>query len=125
MPAILLDGKNEALQIRAALKTEIAENGLKPGLAVILVGTDPASLLYVALKEKAATKAGIAVSRFDYAADIDEAALTAAIRKLNSDEKINGILVQLPLPENLNPNAVIAAIDPFKDVDGFHPKNTT
>jgi methylenetetrahydrofolate dehydrogenase (NADP+)/methenyltetrahydrofolate cyclohydrolase len=125
MPAILLDGKTEALNIRAALKDEITAQGLKPGLAVILVGEDPASLLYVALKEKAATAAGIVVHRFDYSTEADEATIVSKIRELNKDEKVNGILVQLPLPEKFNPNAIIIEIDPAKDVDGFHPKNMT
>jgi len=125
MPAILLDGKIEAQKIRAELKEEITASGLKPGLAVILVGSDPASLLYVNLKEKAATEAGIVVHRFDYSADVDEATIVSKIHELNNDKNVNGILVQLPLPEKLNPNAIILEIDPAKDVDGFHPKNTT
>jgi methylenetetrahydrofolate dehydrogenase (NADP+)/methenyltetrahydrofolate cyclohydrolase len=125
MPATLLDGKSEALRIRAELKAEIAANDLKPGLAVILVGDDPASHLYVSLKEKAATEAGIVVRRYDYTADADEREIISVIRALNNDAQVNGILVQLPLPEKLNPNAVIMEIDPTKDVDGFHPKNMT
>lgn len=125
MPASILDGKTEALKIRADIKKEIAEQGLKPGLAVILVGTDPASLLYVSLKEKAATEAGIAVHRFDFPAETEERAVISKIRELNADPAINAILVQLPLPERLNPNAIIMEIDPEKDVDGFHPKNVT
>jgi methylenetetrahydrofolate dehydrogenase (NADP+)/methenyltetrahydrofolate cyclohydrolase len=125
MSAILLDGKTEATRIRAELKEEILKHGLKPGLAVILVGEDPASHLYVSLKEKAANEAGIVVYRFDYSADIDEATIAAKIHDLNSDNRVNGILVQLPLPDRLNPNAIIDEIDPAKDVDGFHPKNAT
>jgi methylenetetrahydrofolate dehydrogenase (NADP+) / methenyltetrahydrofolate cyclohydrolase len=125
MSAILLDGKTEALKIRAELKEEITDSGLKPGLAVILAGADPASLLYVSLKEKAAVEAGIAVFRFNYSADADEREIISKIRELNNDARVNGILVQLPLPQQLNPNAVIAEIDPAKDADGFHPKNLT
>jgi methylenetetrahydrofolate dehydrogenase (NADP+)/methenyltetrahydrofolate cyclohydrolase len=125
MSAILLDGKTEAQKIRAELKEEIAADGLKPGLAVILVGENPASLLYVALKEKAAIEVGIVVYRFDYSADTDERIIISKIRELNADPNVNGILIQLPLPDALNPNAVITEIDPTKDVDGFHPENAT
>jgi methylenetetrahydrofolate dehydrogenase (NADP+) / methenyltetrahydrofolate cyclohydrolase len=125
MSAILLDGKTLAASIRQEVKNEIAAAGLKPGLAVILIGDDPASHLYVALKEKAATEVGIAVNRFDYPAETGERTVIAKIRELNNDPKINAILIQLPLPAAMNPNAVIAEIDPAKDVDGFHPKNTT
>lgn len=125
MSATLLDGKTLAASIRQEVKEEIASAGLKPGLAVILVGDDPASHLYVSLKEKAAIEVGIVVYRFDYPATTDERAIVEKIRELNVDAKVNGILVQLPLPEAMNPNMVIAAIDPAKDVDGFHPKNTT
>ncbi len=125
MSAILLDGKIEAQKIRAELKDEIEKQGLKPGLAVILVGSDPASLLYVNLKEKAAQEIGIKVSRFDLPTKITETELMEKIRILNADPAVNGILVQLPLPEQFNPNAAINAIDPAKDVDGFHPKNMT
>lgn len=125
MPATLLDGKKEAAVIRAAVKEEIASSGLTPSLAVILVGEDPASQLYVGLKEKAAAEVGIIVSRFDYRADVSENAIISKIRELNRDPSVNAILVQLPLPLAINPNAVIAEIDPNKDVDGFHPQNTT
>jgi methylenetetrahydrofolate dehydrogenase (NADP+)/methenyltetrahydrofolate cyclohydrolase len=125
MSAAILDGKNEALKIRAEIKKEIAAQGIKPVLAVILVGDDPASLLYVSLKEKAATEAGIAVQRFDFPAETEERAVISKIRELNADPGINAILVQLPLPDRLNPNAIIMEMDPEKDVDGFHPKNVT
>lgn len=125
MPAMILDGKSEAAKIRAEVKEEIAELELKPGLAVVLVGDDPASHLYVSLKEKAAAEAGIAAFRFDFPADADEREVIAKIRELNADIRVNGILVQLPLPAAMNPNVVISNIDPEKDVDGFHPKNAT
>jgi methylenetetrahydrofolate dehydrogenase (NADP+)/methenyltetrahydrofolate cyclohydrolase len=125
MSAILLDGKTEATRIRAELKEEITASGLKPGLAVILVGSDPASLLYVNLKEKAANEIGIKVFRSDLSITVTETELLAKIRDLNADAAVNGILVQLPLPEQFNPNEAIGAIDPAKDVDGFHPKNMT
>jgi len=125
MSAIILDGKSEAQKIREAIKREISEQSLKPCLAVILAGEDPASRLYVELKQKAAAEIGIEVRRYDYPADAEERELTDRIRELNADPSVNGILVQLPLPPALNPNAIIAAIDPAKDVDGFHPKNST
>jgi methylenetetrahydrofolate dehydrogenase (NADP+) / methenyltetrahydrofolate cyclohydrolase len=125
MSAKILDGKTEAARIRAEIKEEISEQGLKPCLAVILAGDDPASHLYVGLKQKAAAEVGIEVRRYDYPADADERELTEKIRELGADSSVNGILVQLPLPAKLNPNAVIAAIDPAKDADGFHPKNVT
>ena len=125
MSAILLDGKIEAARIRAELKEEILRQGLKPCFAVILVGNDPASVLYVNLKEKAASEIGIKVSRFDLPIKMTETELLEKIRNLNADTTVNGILVQLPLPEQFNPNAAVNAIDPAKDVDGFHPKNMT
>ncbi len=125
MSATLLDGKALAAEIRKEVKEEIAASGLRPGLAVILVGEDPASLLYVKLKEKAAAEAGISVQRFDFGPDAEESSITSKIRELNADPSINGILVQLPLPPALNPNAIISQINPEKDVDGFHPKNVT
>ncbi len=125
MPAIILDGKSEAQKIRAALKEEIATLGLKPVLAVFLVGKDPASVLYVSLKEKAATEAGIKVLRHDLRSTTTEEELIGQIKNMNNDAAVNAILVQLPLPEQINPNLIINAIDPEKDVDGFHPKNMT
>jgi methylenetetrahydrofolate dehydrogenase (NADP+) / methenyltetrahydrofolate cyclohydrolase len=125
MPAILLDGKKLAEEIRGRIKEEITANKITPTLGVILVGTDPASHLYVALKEKAALEVGIKVIRYDLPSDIPEFDIVHRIREWNADKKLNGILVQLPLPKNLDPDAVIGEIDPAKDVDGFHPKNTT
>ena len=125
MPAIILDGKKLAAEIRERIKEEIAAKNLTPTLGVILVGLDPASHLYVALKEKAALEAGIKVLRRDFPADTTEAAIIAQIREWNRDPKVNAILVQLPLPTEFNPNIIIGEINPAKDVDGFHPKNTT
>lgn len=125
MSAIILDGKKLAEEIRNRLKTEIATNKITPTLGVILVGDDPASHLYVSLKEKAALEVGITVKRRDFPAEATEASIIGQIREWNADPTINAILVQLPLPEKLNPNAVIFEIAPNKDVDGFHPKNTT
>jgi methylenetetrahydrofolate dehydrogenase (NADP+) / methenyltetrahydrofolate cyclohydrolase len=125
MPAVILDGKSEARKIREEIKNEISELALKPRLDVIIVGDDPASHLYVSLKEKAANETGIEFRRYDYPAATDERTIIAKIAELNADPLVDGILVQLPLPEHLNPNAIIVAIDPSKDADGFHPKNMT
>jgi methylenetetrahydrofolate dehydrogenase (NADP+) / methenyltetrahydrofolate cyclohydrolase len=114
-----------AAEIRKEVREEIAELGIRPGLAVILVGDDPASHLYVSLKEKAAAEVGVMVERHDFPAETDERTVIEKIRELNGDPQVNGILVQLPLPPAINPNAVICQIDPEKDADGFHPKNTT
>ncbi|MFH1252851.1 MAG: bifunctional 5,10-methylenetetrahydrofolate dehydrogenase/5,10-methenyltetrahydrofolate cyclohydrolase [Candidatus Uhrbacteria bacterium] len=118
----LLDGKTLAKKIRATVKNEVASLATKPGLAVILVGSDPASHLYVSLKEKACLTAGINFTKYLFLAQTTEAELLQKINELNQDQKINGILVQLPLP-NQNADKIIAAINPNKDVDGFHPEN--
>jgi methylenetetrahydrofolate dehydrogenase (NADP+)/methenyltetrahydrofolate cyclohydrolase len=125
MSAIYLDGKTEAEKIRAEIKKEIAETGITPVLAVLLIGNDPASQLYVSIKEKIAAEVGIKVLRFNFPEDIRETDIVKKIKELNNDDAVNGILVQLPLPAALNPNAVINAINPEKDVDGFHPNNAT
>ncbi len=125
MPAILLDGKKLAEEIRTRLKKEIADKKITPTLGVILVGNDIASHLYVSLKEKAALLIGIKVIRHDYSENDEEVEIISQIREWNNDPNINGILVQLPLPNKFNPNVVINEINPTKDVDGFHPKNTT
>jgi methylenetetrahydrofolate dehydrogenase (NADP+)/methenyltetrahydrofolate cyclohydrolase len=94
-----------------------------PGLATVLVGEDPASQTYVGSKVKTCNELGIYSERHDLAADTDEQTLLALIDRLNKDTKINGILVQLPLPKDINENSILLAIDPKKDVDGFHPIN--
>lgn len=119
----LIDGRLLAQQIRAELKEKITDSGLTPGLGVILVGDDPASHLYVRLKEKACAEAGIYFEKYLFPADTIEETIIQKIQKLNFAEKIHGILIQLPLPSHLNPNRVIAVIDTAKDVDGFHPDN--
>ena len=126
MAAEIIDGKQVAADMRAELKSKVAklkEKGIVPGLAVVLVGEDPASKSYVTAKEKACANIGIYSddNRLDAEASQDE--LMALIDKLNKDEKINGILVQLPLPKHLDESEVLLAIDPDKDVDGFHPVN--
>ena len=127
MPAQIISGTEIAKQIREELKQEIAElkekHNLVPGLATVLVGEDPASQVYVGQKEKTSNVLGIYSERHDLPADTSEEELLALIDKLNKDPKIHGILVQLPLPKHINETNVLYAIDPKKDVDGFHPVN--
>ncbi|MFH2136803.1 MAG: tetrahydrofolate dehydrogenase/cyclohydrolase catalytic domain-containing protein [Patescibacteria group bacterium] len=119
----IIDGKKIAAEIRSEIKKEIAKLGIVPGLAVILVGADPASHLYVGLKEKAAAEAGIHFEKYLFFATEPEEKIVTKIQELNARPDINGIIVQLPLPQNYNENKIIAAIDPQKDADGFHPQN--
>jgi methylenetetrahydrofolate dehydrogenase (NADP+)/methenyltetrahydrofolate cyclohydrolase len=127
MTAQIISGTEIAKQIREELKPEIAElkekHNLIPGLATVLVGEDPASQVYVGAKEKTSNALGIYSERHDLPADTSEEELLALIGKLNEDPKIHGILVQLPLPKHINETNVLYAIDPKKDVDGFHPVN--
>ena len=126
MAAQIIDGKQVAADMRAELKTEVAslkEKGIVPGLAVVLVGEDPASKSYVTAKERACEEMGIYSDDNRLDADTSQKDLMALVEKLNSDPKINGILVQLPLPKGLDEAEVLLAIDPAKDVDGFHPMN--
>jgi methylenetetrahydrofolate dehydrogenase (NADP+)/methenyltetrahydrofolate cyclohydrolase len=126
MTAKIIDGKQVAAEMRAELKAEVAklkEAGIVPGLAVVLVGEDPASKSYVTAKERACEEIGIYSNDNRLPADIGQAELMALVDKLNKDPKINGILVQLPLPKHLDESEVLLAIDPAKDVDGFHPVN--
>ena len=122
---IVLDGKQTALDIRAELKGEIeslaGKHGRGPGLAVILVGEDPASQVYVRNKERACEDAGIVSTANRLPADTSQADLEALIARLNADETVDGILLQLPLPEGLDSQRCLELIDPGKDVDGFHP----
>ncbi len=127
MTAQLIDGKQIATDIRAELKQRVAtlqeKTGITPGLAVILVGDDPASRSYVTAKEKACAELGIRSFDNRLPADTSEADLLALIAKCNADPAVHGILVQLPLPRHISESKVILAIDPKKDVDGFHPVN--
>ena len=127
MPAQIISGTEIARQIREELKQEIAElnekHNLIPGLVTVLVGEDPASQVYVGAKEKTSKALGIYSERHDLPADTSEEKLLALIDRLNKDPKIHGILVQLPLPKHINETRVLCAIDPKKDVDGFHPVN--
>ena len=123
--AKLIDGKAIAGQIKDELKAYVAENGLgkKLCLAVVQVGEDPASKVYVGNKKKACEYVGIGSVSYELPAQTSEAELLALIDKLNGDEGITGILVQLPLPEHIREDVVIRRISPDKDVDGFHPMN--
>ena len=126
MTAQIIDGKQVAADMRAELKAEVArleEQGVVPGLAVVLVGEDPASKSYVTAKEGACEEMGIYSNDNRLDANTSQEDLMALVEKLNNDPKINGILVQLPLPKGLNEAEVLLAIDPAKDVDGFHPMN--
>ena len=127
MTAQLIKGAEVAAQIREELKKEIAElkakHNVVPGLATVLVGSDPASQVYVGAKEKTCQELGIYSERHDLPEKTTQQELIALVQKLNKDPKINGILVQLPLPKHLNEEEVLYALDPRKDVDGFHPVN--
>lgn len=126
MTAQIISGKELAKEIRAELKEEVAqlkEKGITPGLRVILVGEDPASQVYVRNKAKACEKLGIHEVTDELPADTSEEELLALIDKYNKDPAYHGILVQLPLPKHINESKVLYAIDPMKDVDGFHPVN--
>ncbi|WCK56623.1 bifunctional methylenetetrahydrofolate dehydrogenase/methenyltetrahydrofolate cyclohydrolase FolD [Aneurinibacillus sp. Ricciae_BoGa-3] len=126
MSAIIMDGKQLAAQIRDTLKDEVAEyqnQSVQPGLAVILVGNHPASETYVQAKQKAALAVGIRSYLIRFADNVSQGELLAKIAQLNNDPQVNGILVQLPLPKHIDVQTVIDAIDPEKDVDGFHPLN--
>ncbi len=126
MAAKIISGKEIAQQIRAELTQEVAklkEKNIIPGLGVILVGQDPASISYVSAKEKACDSIGIYSDDNRLSAETSEEELLELIEKMNNDPKINGILVQLPLPKHINESKVLLAIDPLKDVDGFHPIN--
>jgi methylenetetrahydrofolate dehydrogenase (NADP+)/methenyltetrahydrofolate cyclohydrolase len=126
MTAQIIDGKQVAADMRAELKAEVAklkEQGIVPGLGVILVGEDPASKSYVTAKERTCEEIGIYSDDNRLPAETSQQELLALVEKMNNDPKIHGILVQLPLPKHLNEAEVLLAIDPDKDVDGFHPMN--
>lgn len=126
MTAKIIDGKQVAAEMREELKTTVADlrkKGIVPGLGVVLVGEDPASKSYVTAKEKACEEIGIYSDDNRLPATATQAELMALIARMNKDPKIHGILVQLPLPKHLDESAVLLAIDPDKDVDGFHPMN--
>jgi len=127
LSAEILDGREFAAEVRSEVATTVLEmkskHSVTPGLAVVLVGDDPASAVYVRIKEKAAIEAGIVFRGIILPADTPQADLLGIIRELNSDPIYHGILVQLPLPSQIDENAVIETINPEKDVDGLHPYN--
>jgi methylenetetrahydrofolate dehydrogenase (NADP+) / methenyltetrahydrofolate cyclohydrolase len=126
MTARIIDGKAIAAELRARVAAEVARlsaHGLVPGLAVVLVGDDPASSAYVGSKSKATAAAGMRSFDHRLAAGVAEAELLALVSRLNADPAVHGILVQLPLPAQIDTQKVLAAIDPRKDIDGFHPVN--
>ena len=124
--AKLISGKIVSSQVKARVAEETAElkkQGIVPGLAVVIVGDDPASRVYVNNKKKACAEVGFYSEEHALPAQTSMEELLTLVRKLNADDRINGILVQLPLPKHLDEKAVIEAIDPAKDVDAFHPAN--
>ncbi|HXQ51356.1 MAG TPA: bifunctional methylenetetrahydrofolate dehydrogenase/methenyltetrahydrofolate cyclohydrolase FolD [Stellaceae bacterium] len=127
MTARLIDGKAHAASLRAVIAAAAADaksrHAIVPGLAAVLVGDDPASDVYVRSKGKATKEAGLASFEHRLPASTSEAELLALVARLNADQAVDGILVQLPLPRQIDPQRVIEAIDPAKDVDGFHPRN--
>ncbi|WP_303783593.1 bifunctional methylenetetrahydrofolate dehydrogenase/methenyltetrahydrofolate cyclohydrolase FolD [Sandarakinorhabdus limnophila] len=128
MSAVLIDGKARAAALRAEVATGVAAfvaaHGRAPGLTVVLVGDDPASAVYVGSKGKATREAGMISGEYRLPADTSEADLLALVVTLNADPAVDGILVQMPLPKQIDSDRVIAAIDPAKDVDGLHPIST-
>ncbi len=123
--AQIIDGKAAAADVRATVKRDVAEfravHGFAPGLATVLVGADPASHTYVRGKRKACEEVGIVSHPFEFTADITQGELLALVERLNGDDQVHGILVQLPLPSHIDSDAIIEAIAPSKDVDGLHP----
>lgn len=126
--AVILDGKATAAQERQRTAVRAgafaAKFGRKPGLAVVQVGEDPASTVYVRNKRKSCVEVGIESFAHDLPVTTSEAELLALVRRLNADERVDGILVQMPLPKGINSDRIMDAVDPAKDADGFHPTNT-
>jgi methylenetetrahydrofolate dehydrogenase (NADP+)/methenyltetrahydrofolate cyclohydrolase len=127
MTARIIDGKTVSADLRGRVTDAVhrlrRDRGVVPGIAVVLVGDNPASAVYVRNKSKAVAESGMRGMDRKLPASTGEAELLALIAELNADEAVNGILVQLPLPKQIDPQKIIAAIDPAKDVDGFHPLN--
>ena len=123
MTAVRMDGKALAERVRADVAREVSELGLSVGLATVLVGDDPASHVYVRSKRNACKEAGIESIHHELPAETTEEELLALVDELNGDSRVTGILVQLPLPDHIDEDRVIQAIEPIKDVDGFHPVN--
>jgi methylenetetrahydrofolate dehydrogenase (NADP+)/methenyltetrahydrofolate cyclohydrolase len=128
MSASLLDGKAVAAKVRAEVAQRAAEfasrRGRRPGLAVVQVGEDPASSVYVRNKRRSSLEGGIESFAHDLPAGASEGEILELVHSLNRDERVDGILVQLPLPKGVNADRIMDAVDPLKDVDGFHPVNT-
>jgi methylenetetrahydrofolate dehydrogenase (NADP+) / methenyltetrahydrofolate cyclohydrolase len=127
MSANIIDGKSIAANLRAAVKAETAclhaAHGIVPGLAVVLLGDDPASQSYVASKSRAVTEVGMRPFDHHLPAAVSEVELLSLVQNLNADPAVHGVLVQMPLPRQISTKRVVASIDPDKDVDGFHPLN--
>ncbi|MBI1648344.1 bifunctional methylenetetrahydrofolate dehydrogenase/methenyltetrahydrofolate cyclohydrolase FolD [Hyphomicrobium sulfonivorans] len=127
MAAFVIDGKVIAAKVRADVAADVArlkeQHGFVPGLAVVLVGEDPASKVYVRNKAQQTVECGMQSFEFKLAEDTPEEEVLELVRKLNADPAVNGILVQMPLPKHMDSNKVLELIDPLKDVDGFHPMN--
>lgn len=126
MSAIKMDGKALSAKVRQRIRTEtetLKQQGITPGLAVIIVGNDPASEIYVRNKEKACAECGMYSEKYALPADTTQDELLQLIERLNADTRISGILCQLPMPDHISEQAVLYAIDPRKDVDAFHPVN--
>jgi methylenetetrahydrofolate dehydrogenase (NADP+)/methenyltetrahydrofolate cyclohydrolase len=122
-PAQIIDGKAIAAEVRERVRLEVAAEGIKPGLATVLVGDDPASHIYVRNKRKACEEAGMASIHHELPADATQDELTELLHALNGDDAVNGILLQLPVPPQIDGAAMTALIDPLKDVDGLTPVN--
>ncbi len=127
MSATLIDGTSIAAEVRAEVGEVVAEmrskHGVAPGLAVVLIGDDPASAVYVRMKERAAIEAGMVSETINLSADTPQEEALAVVQRLNEDVRYHGILVQLPLPDHIDEDTVIQSINPDKDVDGLHPFN--
>ncbi len=127
MTAFVIDGKTIAAKVRSDVAADVArlkaEHGFVPGLAVVLVGEDPASKVYVRNKAQQTIEVGMQSFEHKLAEDTPEEVVLDLVRKLNADPAVNGILVQMPLPKHMDSNKVLELIDPLKDVDGFHPMN--
>ena len=123
MSAIIIDGKAVAAALRSRVAADVAALSYRPGLTVVLVGDDPASAVYVRSKDRAAAGAGIAAHTIKLPAVTEETELLALVARLNADDAVDGILVQMPLPKQIRAPAIIDAIDPDKDVDGLNPVN--
>jgi methylenetetrahydrofolate dehydrogenase (NADP+)/methenyltetrahydrofolate cyclohydrolase len=123
MPAQIIDGKKIAAQVESEVREALAKLPFKPGLVAVRVGNDPASEVYVRNKARKAKELGLVGAELVFDAAMRESDLLAEVDSLNNDDNIDGILVQLPLPQQIDPKKVIDAIDPAKDVDGFHPIN--